>query len=635
MAEQVQAVLDEMVAPLADLQTRGIFTAVEIEQIVARRREFEYRLRRRQPRQSDYLQYLETEEKVEELRRLRTRRLNERTAGGDNSGGHQKVTHTNSKHIGDVHGIRFLHLLWIRTLRKFRSVEMYLQYAQFCDRVQSYQRLTACYQDALSFFPQSVELWIGAASHEYFGQRSMRAARILLQRALRIHAGSADVWIQYFTLELHWRCKLMGRRLILQANHVNDETNNTDDALLPVPDADDNEDNKDNNKSDPYQMAKLVYEEAIQSKAATANLQWQFVAACQDFPVKDLQQWIVQGLTHTNEDTWIIHARYLAASSQQTAEISAGDRDNDNNGGEDEAEEAPSPKRQRTENPVLALLEKACQSLPTSKMVVEAIRFLDEYVEEETEQNEKSETTKVVQELQNKLFAHATHQGLVNTELLYLQVEHLPSATDAIALLESYTTKHKSVDDSNVWIKYASLVLQETGEPEAAKVLETALTRISMNKADYVVLLVQLLGVRLLVRQKKTNKKDTEAIAKLVQRLLLLAPANPMASCDEPLIEQVVHVPAALDLYLEQLVEKESSTKQSMILESILSSKCMDEWVAQAPDTVDAIIDKIVKMEESDTKKQEVVFERAIRIFKDTPMADVYRRRRDNELRYR
>jgi U3 small nucleolar RNA-associated protein 6 len=646
MAEQVQAILDEMVAPLADLQNRGIFTSVEIEQIVARRREFEYRLRRRQPRRSDYLQYLEMEETLEELRRLRTRRLNERSSaggsgGGDSGHGHgTAASHTNAKHIGDVHGIKFLHLLWIRTLRKYRTVEMYLSYAQFCTRVQSYQRLTACYQDALNFFPHSVDLWIGAASHEYFGQQSIRAARILLQRALRIHAGSAEVWIQYFTLELHWRYKLLGRNKILRQGGDDDKETNVDDAegtLVAVEayavDATDTSRSGDNAADDPYGMAKLVYTEAIKSKAATPELPWQFVAACQDFPVQDLQRWIVQGLTttHTSEDTWIVHAKYLMTSATPGA-----------SGNDEEEEEEQPTKRQRMENPVLALLEQACNSLPTRKMFVNAIRFLDEYLEEQP-QNESEQQQQKIVELQNKLFADATQQGLVNNELIQLQVDHLPSAREAIALLETYTTKKTKNDDESVddddgdlWIKYASLVLQEMGEPPAAKILETALTRIPMNKSDYVVVLVQLLGVRLLVQQKKpttSNDKDSEAIAKLVQRLLLLSPAHPMASCDEPLIEQVVNAPDVLDLYLEHLVERKAK-RSPMIIESIVASKCMDEWVAQAPDTVDAIIDKILMMEESDKKKQEVVFERAIRIFKDTPMADLYRRRRDDELRY-
>ena len=71
-AEQVQATLDAMAAPLANLQYRDIFSADEIAATVARRRESEYRLqRKRQPRLSDYLSYIAVEEQLEQLRRVR------------------------------------------------------------------------------------------------------------------------------------------------------------------------------------------------------------------------------------------------------------------------------------------------------------------------------------------------------------------------------------------------------------------------------------------------------------------------------------------------------------------------------------------------------------------------------------
>ena len=72
-AEQVQATLDAMAAPLANLQYRDIFSADEIAATGARRRESEYRLQqKRQPRLSDYLSCIAVEEQyLEQLRRVR------------------------------------------------------------------------------------------------------------------------------------------------------------------------------------------------------------------------------------------------------------------------------------------------------------------------------------------------------------------------------------------------------------------------------------------------------------------------------------------------------------------------------------------------------------------------------------
>src|SRR6476660_2811589 len=75
MADQVQAILDGMVAPLRDLEERKIFDEDEIRSIVHRRRTSEYALQRRKPRLADYIEYIQQEIQLEKLRELRAKRL--------------------------------------------------------------------------------------------------------------------------------------------------------------------------------------------------------------------------------------------------------------------------------------------------------------------------------------------------------------------------------------------------------------------------------------------------------------------------------------------------------------------------------------------------------------------------------
>mmetsp|Transcript_786 Transcript_786/g.850 ORF Transcript_786/g.850 Transcript_786/m.850 type:complete len:95 (-) Transcript_786:533-817(-) len=77
MAELVEQSLDDMVVPLRDLMDRGIFSETEIKSIVSRRREYEYLLRRRVARKADFLRYVEIEMKLERLRKIRTKKINE------------------------------------------------------------------------------------------------------------------------------------------------------------------------------------------------------------------------------------------------------------------------------------------------------------------------------------------------------------------------------------------------------------------------------------------------------------------------------------------------------------------------------------------------------------------------------
>lgn len=372
----------------------------------------------------------------------------------------------------------------------------------------------------------------------------------------------------------------MGRKLMLQTEGSDDKEQETKD-------------------DDPFAMAKLVYEEAINSKAASPELPWQFVTACEDFPVKILQEWIVRGLSHDNEYAWIVHAQYLASESDK-----------------DEAKEPPQ-KKQKTQDPVISILTKACASLPTNKMFVRAMEFLDEYAEQ------LEDDDILVREFQAKLFTEAKEKGLVNDELLKLRVDHLPPV-DGISLLE----QHVKTVGGNLWIKYAALLLEVNGEESAIQILEIALTKISMDQPVYIVLLVQLLGVRL-----GSQGCDEETLSKLVHKLVLLAPANAMASCDEPLCEHARHLPAMLAAYLGYKAESIEAMPPKVV-EAILASSCMKEWVVHAPDSVEAIMNQVLRMEQNE-KMQSVLYERAIQVFKDTPNETKFRMLRDNELRYR
>jgi U3 small nucleolar RNA-associated protein 6 len=233
MAEHVQASLDQMVAPLRDLMDRNIFSDKEIRSIVSRRRESEYLLRRRAARKADFIRYIDAEMILEKLRSLRTakkkrdHRKSQREKGiidednhidgenGENDNDNDKDKQKD--HIGDIHIVQHIHLLFVRVIRKFRGdISLHLRHATFCKDVKSYTRLGRVYAEALQIFPRESGLWIEAASNEFFGQnRSVKGARVLLQRSLRINERNQELWLQYFTLELHYAQTLKGRQRIL------------------------------------------------------------------------------------------------------------------------------------------------------------------------------------------------------------------------------------------------------------------------------------------------------------------------------------------------------------------------------------------------------------------------------------
>lgn len=58
MADNVRAIMEEMIPELEDMEKRGYFNKSEIRQIVKRRTDFEYSLKRRAAVKADYLRYI-------------------------------------------------------------------------------------------------------------------------------------------------------------------------------------------------------------------------------------------------------------------------------------------------------------------------------------------------------------------------------------------------------------------------------------------------------------------------------------------------------------------------------------------------------------------------------------------------
>eukprot|EP00878_Enallax_costatus_P017114 GHUV01017969.1.p1 GENE.GHUV01017969.1~~GHUV01017969.1.p1 ORF type:complete len:111 (+),score=23.01 GHUV01017969.1:290-622(+) len=78
MADTVRYMMEEMVPELEDLVKQKYFSKQEVKQIVKRRQDFEYLLKRKAALKEDYLRYIEYESKLEELRQHRKAALGEK-----------------------------------------------------------------------------------------------------------------------------------------------------------------------------------------------------------------------------------------------------------------------------------------------------------------------------------------------------------------------------------------------------------------------------------------------------------------------------------------------------------------------------------------------------------------------------
>eukprot|EP00882_Tetradesmus_deserticola_P012186 GHRQ01012913.1.p2 GENE.GHRQ01012913.1~~GHRQ01012913.1.p2 ORF type:complete len:146 (+),score=57.52 GHRQ01012913.1:301-738(+) len=118
MADTVRYMMEEMIPELEDMVKQQYFSKQEVKQIVKRRQDFEYLLKRRAALKEDFLRYIEYESKLEELRQHRRKGLD---------------TRGKKKSIADYAIVRRIHFIFERAVRRFRSdVALWTAWLEFC-----------------------------------------------------------------------------------------------------------------------------------------------------------------------------------------------------------------------------------------------------------------------------------------------------------------------------------------------------------------------------------------------------------------------------------------------------------------------------------------------------------------------
>lgn len=125
MADVVQYKLERMVKELDDLERRNLFSKLEISVIVKQRRKFEYRLKRPSPLKQDYLNYIDYEKNLDNLRILRRKAVSRELK----SKGNKRM----KKSVSDYSGIsRIVEIYKMATNRFKGDLDIWFQYLEFC-----------------------------------------------------------------------------------------------------------------------------------------------------------------------------------------------------------------------------------------------------------------------------------------------------------------------------------------------------------------------------------------------------------------------------------------------------------------------------------------------------------------------
>ncbi|KDQ27923.1 hypothetical protein PLEOSDRAFT_1009152, partial [Pleurotus ostreatus PC15] len=186
--ERVQFEQEQMLDELKDLVEKGIFTPQETKEIVKRRTAFETVLVRRVAKKADYIRYVTYEMTLEELRKKRIERL--------------KID-TRPPTISSYSIVRRQFHIFERGLKKFKDdVGLWIQYIELAKKEGARSLVGRICARAIHLHPSTPSLYILAAEHELSTSQSPSAARVLLQRGIRLNKQSVDMWREWVRMEL-------------------------------------------------------------------------------------------------------------------------------------------------------------------------------------------------------------------------------------------------------------------------------------------------------------------------------------------------------------------------------------------------------------------------------------------------
>ncbi len=557
----------------------------EIKSIVSRRREFEYLLRRRAPRKSDFLRYIEAEKNLEKLRSLRNKKVlarkdakerEERKANGDK--GLPKKPISNSS-IGDASIVQHIHLLYTRAKRKWKQdLSFHIQHAEFAKEKKSHNMLSKIYAEALQIHPRNTTLWIEAASHEYFGYvvskkdvgmsggGSIKSARVLLQRGLRVNSDSKDLWLQSFCLELHYIQKIRGRRELLQLGLKKNK----------IVEDDESEGSDDNANIDSFceeaKLPRIIYKNAIKAVPQDVVFRIKFIDQCRLFPqtqvIIDEIMTSIENDFGEVEEAWIARAKFAvddssSDSSEKSGFLASSQIDY-------QKAEQNTTKRKHNEiycsrevrDDAFQILNQATDSLQTPKMFMEAISFARSFInhlcsnldENELSPRSKRQILKAGNLLKN-IVGKVIASGMLSSELAVECTNILTELGSPAKALDFITEIIRNNGDcqsrAECWLKYAEVKARVTGDLLAScRILRNSLKIIPLHDKGHKAILKKLFSDLLVLSSTEFSTARQKELVSIYDKLLLI---NHQKDQSE---DVVVTLPSLSSAYMKQLTSR-------------------------------------------------------------------------------
>ena len=219
MAEYVEQRMEEMMNEVEQMERVNLLQAEEVRELVRRRKQYEYKLQKRNKAKEDFLEYIQYEANL--LRLLEMRR--------ETTGYHHKQAEIEGSIKTRIN--KLFKILEHRNQSDVTVWRSHIQFLKTCDWEEAVSRL---YLRMLQVHSDKPGLWVEAAGWEFEEVGSAENARKILLRGLRFLPKSWVLQREYVKMELLYVEQLRKRKQILGGN--NEETKEDEEK-------DENEDN--------------------------------------------------------------------------------------------------------------------------------------------------------------------------------------------------------------------------------------------------------------------------------------------------------------------------------------------------------------------------------------------------------
>jgi U3 small nucleolar RNA-associated protein 6 len=211
MGDVVQEIMEDMVPEFDDMARKRLFAQEEIKEIIRKRRDYEYKINRRQSEKNEYIRCIQYECALDKLRLKRKTRMG--------------IGKKSKASISDYAIQKRVNFTYDRLLRKWKGdVELWKNYIKHCIDQGAVKMLSIAFGRALQYNPRHADLWIQASSWHFDEDQNIKTARVMCQRGLRMIPESRQLWAHYLRLELSFIDKVTKRKRLIADDYPDAET---------------------------------------------------------------------------------------------------------------------------------------------------------------------------------------------------------------------------------------------------------------------------------------------------------------------------------------------------------------------------------------------------------------------------